>query len=230
MDRQVARIVRAYDATVDDFERGVGETACLPRAFVDSPEYRRFINAGHTCHSGEPVIQDYLSPSPGDTFLDIGCCANIPRHRLDRWPSVYYGVDISARLLAVVQEFVRRHAIRIGGLSVAEAASLPFRDARFEIASAIGVLEYYDLNYVERALAEVHRVLRPGGRFVVDWPNQDHPDCETMIRLEGYLGRPRGPLPSRPAIENALRQRFEVDRLDTSALMVKYFVRKRPPQ
>jgi SAM-dependent methyltransferase len=45
---------------------------------------------------------------------------------------------------------------------------LPFPDASFDVVTATGVLEY---TMVAPALAEIVRVLRPGGRAVVSYPN-----------------------------------------------------------
>jgi SAM-dependent methyltransferase len=46
--------------------------------------------------------------------------------------------------------------------------SLPFPDASFDVVTATGVLEYSD---VARSLGELQRILRPGGRAVVSYPN-----------------------------------------------------------
>lgn len=47
----------------------------------------------------------------------------------------------------------------------ADALALPFRDACFDVVScAFGVRNFADL---DRGLAEIHRVLRPGGRVVI---------------------------------------------------------------
>jgi SAM-dependent methyltransferase len=47
---------------------------------------------------------------------------------------------------------------------------LPFPDDSFDAVAATGVLEYVD---TRRALDELARVLRPGGRAVVSYPNPD---------------------------------------------------------
>jgi SAM-dependent methyltransferase len=56
------------------------------------------------------------------------------------------------------------------GLVKADATALPFPDATFDAAASIQVYEYVaDLS---TALAELHRVLRPGGRALIldtDW-------------------------------------------------------------
>jgi SAM-dependent methyltransferase len=66
---------------------------------------------------------------------------------------------------------------------------LPFGEGFFDIAHVIGVLEYCTPRYIRRALAELHRVLEPGARMVMDVPNLAHPHVEIVFRLEGYLDR-----------------------------------------
>jgi SAM-dependent methyltransferase len=75
------------------------------------------------------------------------------------------GIDPSESMLAISRHsetpvrYVRGHAL-----------ALPFRDEQFDVAVSTQVYEYVD--DVEGALAEVRRVLRPGGRLLVldtDW-------------------------------------------------------------
>jgi ubiquinone/menaquinone biosynthesis C-methylase UbiE len=50
------------------------------------------------------------------------------------------------------------------------AEALPFDDGTFDHAACLGALLYF--NDVERALAETHRVLKPGGRLIVRTVNR----------------------------------------------------------
>jgi SAM-dependent methyltransferase len=107
-----------------------------------------------------------LEPLSGTTFLDLGS-----------------GVGWAARLalrrggarVAVALDFARR-ALDLGRRQTPEArwvrgdgTTLPFAAAAFDRALAFGSLEHFpDLN---AGLAELHRILRPGGRAVVVVPN-----------------------------------------------------------
>ena len=204
MDRQLDRIRKAYDLTASEHGKGLDPLAKVPTEFRNSREFRAFQKAQkHSPGSGDPAIREYLGPERGMRFLDTGCSANLSNYRLDRWASTYDGVDISPALIEAMNGFVAARRISIGGLWVAHLAELPFDDSFFDIAAAIGVYEYSALEYIETALAELRRVIKPGGRAVVDVPNLQHPLADTMFRLEVYLGRPKIPYP-REAYEEVL--------------------------
>ena len=193
--------------------------------FKSSPEFRAFQRERRGCNSGDPENKKYLAPQPGMRFLDGGSCANLASYRLDKWPSRYYGVDISPRLIHAMKEFAAREHITIGGFWLADIADLPFEDNFFDIGAVIGVFEYCPLSYIGMALRELNRVLKPDGRVVLDFPNLDHPHIETMFRLEEYLGRPNVANPKAP-FEQFLTSLFSIERIDASRLMLKYFLRR----
>jgi len=98
--------------------------------------------------------------------LDVGCgtgatLAAIARaHPLAR----AWGVDLSSAMLDVARE-------RLGGLALlqtADAERLPFRDACVDLVTCVDSLHHYPRP--EAALAEMHRVTRPGGGLVIgEW-------------------------------------------------------------
>ena len=94
-----------------------------------------------------------------DRILDVGAGeGQISRLAVRGGASAVVGVDSSR---AQTDEARRRG----GGVSYArsEAARLPFRDRCFDAAVACLVFEHIEA--VDEAIAEVARVLRPGGRF-----------------------------------------------------------------
>jgi SAM-dependent methyltransferase len=99
-------------------------------------------------------IVDLLGPGEPGLVLEVGC-ADGPLARAvgpHGWRVV--GVDRGAALL-------RDHP---GPALLADAARLPVDDGVCDAVTAINVL--YHLDAPIEAIAEAHRVLRPGGRFV----------------------------------------------------------------
>ncbi|HUW21155.1 MAG TPA: class I SAM-dependent methyltransferase [Candidatus Bathyarchaeia archaeon] len=222
--KQLDLIKKAYDQTVDRYQKEISDLDLLPEEFKNSLEFKKFQQTKHSCNSGAPDIKKYLNPKPGMKFLDVGAGVNLVNYALYKWPSDYYGIDISPKLVRATRKWLKGKDVEIGGLFAADVARLPFTDNFFDIAAIIGVLEYYDLGYIKKALFELHRVLKPGGRMVVDMPSLKHPQIQTMIKLESYLGRPRLNLPTRKQFEGKLNNLFSVDTIKDDSLMIKYFV------
>lgn len=93
-----------------------------------------------------------------ERVLDIGCGDGQISRLASSQGSTVVGIDPTWNCVRVAQE-------RGGGASFARsgAAALPFVDASFDVAVACLVFEHID--DVDGAIAEVGRVLRPGGRF-----------------------------------------------------------------
>lgn len=75
------------------------------------------------------------------------------------------GIDASAEMVEAARDRLPDAADRF---HVGPIERLPFPDASFDVVTATGVLEY---TLVTPALAEIVRVLRPGGRAIVSYPN-----------------------------------------------------------
>jgi SAM-dependent methyltransferase len=224
MDGTLERIRRAYDLTVTQHDLGIDPLSSVPEDLRTSPGFAEFLrDTARWCNSGAPENREFLHPEPGMRFLDVGCAASLVNYGLALWPSTYYGVDVSPRLIEAMRSFVVGSRLEIGGLYVAELAELPFESAFFDIAGVVGVLEYWDSDYVDRALAELQRVLKPGARAIVDIPNPEHRHFESMFLVEERLGRPIC-RHSTTVFERLLTSRFSIVTTDDAHVMVKYFI------
>ena len=116
-------------------------------------------------------VRAVLGARPGDSILDVGCGPGFYVTELaeavGREGSVV-GLDASADMVAVAAKRAEGHDNVT--FHEADATSLPIPDASFDRAVCVQVLEY--VRDVPAALAEMHRVLCPGGRILVwdvDW-------------------------------------------------------------
>jgi SAM-dependent methyltransferase len=226
LDKQLAQIRKAYDLTVEQHRQGINPLDNVPDEIRHSSFFQSFRSGNISSNNASPDIKEYLQPQAGMRYLDQGCSANLVNYHLYEWPCTYYGIDISPALIEAMRNFASEHRLHIGALQVAEISKLPFPDRFFDIASAIGVLEYCSLPYIRKALKELARVLHPGSRAVLDIPNRAHPYARDMARLELLLKRPIY-LHSRPRFEIALSENFITDKIDDSGVMIKYFMRRR---
>jgi ubiquinone/menaquinone biosynthesis C-methylase UbiE len=149
------------------------------------------------------LILDGLRLQAGMKVLDVGCGIGTDAFQLVAWVGpggMVTGVDFSESLIA---EAVRRAAGR--GLhitfEVGDAQALRFSDNSFDAVRTERMLMH--VPDPSRALTEMARVLKPGGRMVVhdfDWESQfcDSPFKETTRKIalsfcdgmkNGWIGR-----------------------------------------
>ena len=81
-----------------------------------------------------------------------------------------YGVDISEPTVIQARAAFSGNALRC---AVADVRELPFRDGSFDAIYSMGTIEHFD--ETERAVEELARVLKPGGRAIVGVPNRHDP-------------------------------------------------------
>jgi ubiquinone/menaquinone biosynthesis C-methylase UbiE len=223
MEEQLDRVRRAYDLTVEQYRKGINPYISVPED-IRNTDFFQSLYREDNLNSASSDIRKYLSPETGMKFLDAGCSANLANYNLGEWPSVYYGVDISPALIKAMKEYAAAGNIPVGGLYVADISAMPFNDDFFDIAAVIGVLEYCTLEYISLSLRELHRVMKPESRVVLDIPNTGHPYASDMQRLEEYLQRPIF-LHPRPEFEKLLTSVFSIDIIDDSKVMLRYFIR-----
>ncbi|MBI4558351.1 MAG: methyltransferase domain-containing protein [Candidatus Hydrogenedentes bacterium] len=76
------------------------------------------------------------------------------------------GVDLTPEMLIEARRLSRRHGVTNVAFGLADARWLPFLDQSFELATCRRAAHHF--SDLRRALREMRRVLRPGGRLVVD--------------------------------------------------------------
>lgn len=132
------------------------EDACSPTARYDGlADWYEGLAAPSADFSREALV-DLLGRSDG-LCLDLGCGTGLYADILRSSGRQVIGVDIS-------QDQLRLAAVR-EPVAAADVSWLPIRDASVDDVTAIWV--HGDLDDLPSALAEVARVLRPGGRFLL---------------------------------------------------------------
>lgn len=120
------------------------------------------------------AVRRWLTALPAGTrVLDAGCGEGVL-------------VEEYAGRLAIegVDAHYSSDRVRPGSLT-----SLPYADASFDRALCLDVLEHLTFEEQPRALAELHRVLRPGGELLVSVPNLAHLQSRVHFLLAGRLIR-----------------------------------------
>jgi SAM-dependent methyltransferase len=153
------------------------------------------------------IVLDHLPDAPG-VLLDVGCGNGkyVTRIRSQRPDLTVVGLDISPGILSSVPPPV----------AVADAAALPVTDQSTAAVLAMHML--YHVDNVDTALAEVVRVLPPGGILLASTNARDDKnelDDLWATAAADVLGTEHGPR------RISLSNRFALD--DAPALLRPYF-------
>jgi SAM-dependent methyltransferase len=120
------------------------------------------------------AVRAYLDALPPATrVLDAGCGEGVL-------------VDEYAGRLAIAGVDANYTSARVTAGSL---MALPFEAASFDRALCLDVLEHLAFEDQPRALAELHRVLAPGGELLVSVPNLAHLQSRIQFLLRGRLIR-----------------------------------------
>ncbi len=107
---------------------------------------------------------------PGARVLDVGCGAGRHLAELGRVGCRATGLDLSERMLAAARERAPEARLARGDMR-----ALPFAAAAFDVATSYFTSFGYfaDERDDRRVLAEIRRVVEPGGFFLLDFMNAD---------------------------------------------------------
>lgn len=137
--------------------------------------------------------------APRDAMiLDAGCGSCAKSVLLAARGFRVVAMDFSADALALAGETIRRHGVeeRIT-LRQGDLLDLPFENGEFSYVICWGVLMH--VPDVQRALAELARVLKPGGVLVTSEANMYSLQAIAIRWLKRLLGRGRGRVVRTPA-------------------------------
>jgi trans-aconitate methyltransferase len=104
-------------------------------------------------------VLEWLSPHPGERVLDLGCGDGQLTQRIAASGASVLGVDVSPEMVAAARS-------RGATADVANAESLPYPSAAFDAVFSNAALHW--VRDHDAMIFQVHRVLKPGGRFVAE--------------------------------------------------------------
>ena len=137
---------------------------------------------------------DHFKLPPDARVLELGCGpAKLWRENLERVP--HWDVTLTDASPGMIEEAraYLEDAPRAFAYKVVDVQEIPFADASFDAVVAIHML--YHVPDQPRALAEIRRVLRPGGRFYASTNGRSHMheigDLSTPAQLNRTIIRNR---------------------------------------
>lgn len=115
---------------------------------------------------------DLFYPRPGMTLLDAGCGTGNFSIKLARRGCQVMGIDISPDMLSIARHKAEQEHLPIEFLEM-DLYDLHFADHSFDGVFTMAAWEF--IKEEEKAFAELHRVLKPGGKLLIGTINLDSP-------------------------------------------------------
>jgi ubiquinone/menaquinone biosynthesis C-methylase UbiE len=136
-------------------------------------------------HLNTPAFFDMLPAVDDLSGLDIGCGEGYNTRLLAKRGARVTAIDISDVFLQHAKQSEEQKPLGVR-YSLASAAELPFVDSTFDFAT--GIMSFMDIPEMRCVLAEVYRVLKPGGflQFSITHPCFETPHCRTLRDERGH--------------------------------------------
>lgn len=165
-----------------------GEAFELPPEVEAMPIFREWISGMLPAKIASP-FWEIARPQKNQRCLDIGCGVSFLIYPWTDWGAFFYGQEISV----VARDALNARGSQLNsklfkGVKLGPAHQLNYESDSFDLAIATGFSCYFPLDYWSAVMAEVKRVLKPGGQFVFDVLDPEKPLAEDWAVLETYLG------------------------------------------
>lgn len=119
-------------------------------------------------HRLRKVTVEQALIKPGDSVLDVGCGTGevtLPAKMRAQEGNVY-GIDPAPEMIAVARKKAELKKLDID-FRVGVIEALPFPDASLDVVTSSLMMHHLPDDLKGRGLAEIYRVLKPGGRLLI---------------------------------------------------------------
>ena len=160
------------------------------------PDLAGAVSTRYYADNEQRLFREYLPRLAGLRVLKTDLWDEARNTRILAWVKQQgaqaYGIDISMPIVsqARVAFGTAPEDERSLKAAVADVRDLPFADASFDAIYSMGTIEHFD--ETEQAVAEIVRVLKPGGCAIVGVPNRRDPFLRplfvTLLQAVGMYG------------------------------------------
>ena len=121
----------------------------------------------------EPFIKECaeFEIHKGEKILEVGCGVGSDGVEFAKAGANYTAIDVSEQSLILAEKNFELNDLR-GKFVLGSAENMPFKDGEFDFIYSWGVIHHTP--NIDKAISEIHRVLKPGGKMVImiyHWPS-----------------------------------------------------------
>ena len=120
----------------------------------------------------------------GKKVLDVGCGNGYVLAKYAQEGAEVFGIDITQAGVDLCKKRFEFIGLK-GEFRVADAQMIPFPDDTFDCACSMGVLHHVPDS--QRALGEIYRVLKPGGRLIVMFYHRNSAKYKFKYRVWSWV-------------------------------------------
>jgi ubiquinone/menaquinone biosynthesis C-methylase UbiE len=154
----------------------------------------------------------------GKRVLEVGCGNGYTLGKYAQAGAEVYGIDVTETAVDISRKRFEYQKLK-GDFIVGNAEDLPYESDFFDCVCSMGVLHH--VPHTEKAVAEIHRCLKPGGRLIVMVYHRDSIPYRVVMPLRSFLtgkslqqlvnevdgaGNPKGDVYSKKELKELLRQ------------------------
>ena len=110
------------------------------------------------------LLEEFAKGSDGKTLLEVGCGLGVELGRLGKLGFDVTGIDLAPAAVDLAGRYLKRLHVK-GRTRVQNAEEMDFPDKSFDAVYSSGVIQHTP--DIRKAIAEMFRVLRPGGKMMV---------------------------------------------------------------
>ena len=172
-----------YTVTEKTLERGVIDIPQDSREFFEETKKYRY--------SLYPYFQNLMEFDKyrGKKVLEIGVGQGVDHSQFAKNGAIMYGLDLTPRHIQITQKRFDVLGLK-SDLLVADAEELSFSSESFDLVYSCGVL--FLVPDIEKAVNEIYRVLKPGGKVIALFYNKN--SFYYYINIIAYQGIIKGEL------------------------------------
>ncbi len=155
------------------------------------PDLEGAASTGYYAENERRLLREHFPALQGLRLFKTDLWDEAKNTRILAWAAAQgarpFGADISEPVVMQARAAFSGEPLHA---AVGDVRDLPFADASFDAIYSMGTIEHFD--ETERAVAEIVRVLRPGGRAIIGVPNRHdpflRPALATVLQAVGLYG------------------------------------------